>query len=127
MFSLLSKFKVKKLIQLNKLVFRKGVALEDIKEYATLLGREPKREDFIPYDCDGNYIMNHKPIFKGWSVCKDASGEINKVAKLQTVGNSYKIYFNTANGTTLISLEHMIDNCKYNDLAVFFEGNLELN
>ena len=127
MFSLLSNFKVKKLISLNKLVFRKGVTLDDVKKYATLLSKSPKREDFIPYDSDGNLILNHKTIFKGWELCKDASSETKKVAKMQTHGNSYKMYFDTADGTTIISLEHMIDNCTYNDLTVFFEGNLELN
>ena len=127
MFDVLKKYKSKKLITLNSLTFKKNITLYDLKEYATKLGGKPKRTDFIPYDVDGNLILNHKPIFKGWSICKDTSSDIKKVAKLQTHGNSYKIYFDTASGTTIISLEHMCDECTYNDLAIFFEGNLELN
>lgn len=124
--SLLKKYKCKKLVQLNKFVFRKSVTLEDIRSYADALSKKPVRTDFIPYDSEGKFIKGHKPLFKGWSMCPDASSETRKVAKLQTHGNSYKIYFDTADGTTIISLEHMIDNCTYNDLAVLFEGNLEI-
>jgi hypothetical protein len=127
MFDLLKKFKSRKLIKLNDLVFRRGVTLEDIKDYTILLNGKIKRTDFIPYDANGNFILNHKPVFKGWSLCTDTSGEVKKVAKMQTKGNSYKIYFDTAAGSTIISLEHMVDECTYNDLVVFFEGNLELN
>jgi len=123
---ILKKVKSKKLITLNKLIFRKGVDLKVSRDYATELGKEIQRTDFIPYDSDGIMILNHKPIFKGWSVCNDASSDTKKVAKMQTHGNSYKIYFDTANGATIISLENMTDQCKYNDLAIFFEGNLEL-
>lgn len=125
--TLLSKYKLKKLVTLNQFVDRKGVTLEDAKKYSTLLKGKPERVDFIKYNLEGKLDKSIKPIFKGWEICLDTSAEINKVAKLLTVGNSYKIYFNTANGTTIVSLEHMIDECKYNDLAIFFEGNLELN
>jgi hypothetical protein len=124
---ILAKYKLKKLATLNKFVFRKGVELKDIQEYTNLLNGKPQRTDFIPYDNEGNLIENHVPLFKGWTLCTDASSDVKKVAKMQTHGNSYKIYFDTAAGTTIISLEHMIDECKYNDLAIFFEGNLELN
>ena len=123
---LLKKYKCKKLIQLATLLFRKGITLADAQAYANILKGQPKRTDFIPYDSDGNLILNHKPLFKGWSMCTDASSDTKKVAKMQTHGNSYKIYFDTAAGTTLISLEHMVDQCTYNDLTIMFEGNLEL-
>lgn len=123
---LLKKFKSKKLLTLNKFIMRKGVSLLDAKDYTVALVGKPKRTDFIPYDSDGKFIENHKPIFKGWSMCNHASSEIKKVATMQTVGNSYKIYFDTANGVTIISLEHMVDECTYNDLAIFFEDHLEL-
>lgn len=127
MLEVLKKYKGKKLVQLHKFVFRKNMELDDVKTYATILGKQLSRTDFIPYDENGNLILNHKPVFKGWSMCPDASSELNKVAKLQTNGNSYKIYFFTADGPTVITLEHMIDNCTYNDLANLFEGNLEIN
>ena len=127
MLEVLKKYKRKYLMQLHKFVFRKGVTIGDIRAYATILGKQPKRTDFIPYDSEGNLILNHKPLFKGWSLCTEASSETKKVAKLQTHGNSYKVYFDTAVGTTIISLEHMIDECTYNDLANLFEGNLEIN
>lgn len=123
---ILKGFRSKKLLTLNKFVFRKGATLKDIKDYTTELGKIPQRTDFIPYDSEGNLIMNHKPIFKGWSMCEHASSDTKKVASMQTHGNSYKIYFDTAAGVTIISLEHMVDECTYNDLAIFFEGNLEL-
>jgi hypothetical protein len=126
MLEVLKKYKRKTLIQLHKFVFRKDVTIGDIRSYATLLSKEPKRTDFISYDEDGNFILNHKPVFRGWSMCVDASSETKKVAKMQTQGNSYKIYFDTASGTTIISLEHMIDHCTYNDLTNLFEGNLEI-
>lgn len=124
--NLLKKFKCKKLIQLETFIFRKGVTLAEAQEYANHLKGTLKRTDFIPYDSDGNKILNHKPLFKGWTVCEDASSDTKKVASLQTHGNSYKIYFDTAAGSTLITLEHMVDNCKYSDIALMFEGNLEL-
>ena len=127
MLEILKKYKRKYLMQLHKFVFRKGITIEDIRAYAAILGKQPKRTDFIPYDDEGNLILNHKPLFKGWSLCTEASSETKKVAKLQTHGNSYKVYFDTAVGTTIISLEHMIDECTYNDLANLFEGNLEIN
>lgn len=127
MLEVLKKHKRKYLMQLRKFVFRKGVTLEDIRVYATVLGKQPVRTDFIPYDDEGNLILNHKPLFKGWQLCTEASSDTRKVAKLQTNGNSYKAYFDTAAGTTIISLEHMIDECTYNDLAELFQGNLEIN
>lgn len=124
---ILKEFKCKKLITLNKFIYRKGVVnLSTAKDYATELSKSIQRTDFIPYDSDGNLIVGHKPLFKGWTVCEHASSDTKKVASLQTQGNSYKIYFDTAQGATIISLEHMTDNCTYNDLAIFFEGNLEL-
>lgn len=124
---ILKKFKAKKLIQLNKFVFKRGVELSDILDYTKELNKKIKRIDFIPYDSNGDFIEGHKPLFKGWELCTDTSSDTKKVAKMQTHGNSYKIYFDTANGATVISLEHMVDECTYNDLASFFEGNLELN
>lgn len=124
---LLAKYKSKKLLTLNQFVNRKGTTLEDIKAYTKLLAGKPRRQDCIGYDDDGNRILNHKPLFKGWQLCTDTSADVNKVAKLQTNGNSYKIYFMTANGVTIISLENMADEVTYNELAIFFEGNLELN
>lgn len=123
---MLKKYKQKKLITLNKFVNLKGVTIEDIKQYSTMLSKEPKRIDFIPYDAEGVRLIKNEAIFEGWRMCKDTSAEKNKVAMLLTNGNSYKIYFMTANGVTLISLEHMVDNCTFNDLANFFQGNLEL-
>lgn len=101
--------------------------MQDVLDYTVELNKKIKRTDFIPYDSDGNLILGHKPLFKGWELCLDTSAETKKVAKLQTHGNSYKIYFDTENGSVVISLEHMIDECTYSDLATFFEGTLELN
>jgi hypothetical protein len=126
MFEILKKFKVKRLIQLAKFVFKRDVEMVDVLNYTKLLNLKIKRGDFIPYDDDGKFIKGHKPVFKGWALCTDTSSEVKKVAKLITRGNSYKIYFDTANGATIISLEHMIDECTYGDLATFFEGTLEL-
>ena len=123
---LLKKFKSKKLITLNMFIYKKGVNIGDAIDYEKELSKKPHRTDFIPYDSDGNLIQDHKPIFKGWEMCEHASSDTKKVATMQTEGNSYKIYFDTANGTTIISLEHMVDECTYNDLAIFFEGHLEL-
>jgi hypothetical protein len=125
--NILAKFKTKKLIELNKFVFRKGVQLEDIKEYTRELNHKLRRLDFIPYDSDGNLVEGHKPVFKGWTVCIESSSETKKVARLETVGSSYRIYFDTADGAVVVSTEHMIDDCKYFELANLFEGNLELS
>jgi hypothetical protein len=124
---LLKKYKSKKLLQLNSFVFRKNITLADVQQYSTELKKEPQRTDFIPYDSEGKFIKNHKPLFVGWDLCNDSSSNTKKVAKLQTHGNSYRIYFDTSNGVTIVSLEHMIDQATYNDLANFFEGNLELS
>ena len=124
---LLSKYNLDKLVTINQFLNTEGVTLGDLKQYNYLLSKEPKRTDFINYDDKGLIVLGNKPVFKGWRLCKDTSADINKVAKLITVGNSYKIYFMTANGVTIISLENMCDRCTYNDIAIFFDGNLELN
>lgn len=117
---------VKKLVTLNSFVCRKGITLEDVRRYNNELAGRPKRTDFIPYDDEGNKILNHTPLFKGWVVCQETSSTLHKVAKLSTVGSDFRIYFGTANGVTVVSQSHMADECTYNDLALFFEGNLEL-
>ena len=127
MFDILKKYKSKRLITLNKFVTRKNVTFEDIKFYNNLLARRPKREHFIPYDDDGNFIKNHKPLFKGWRVCNDTSDVKSKVAILTTKGNTYRLYFGTANFVEIISLSHAADNCTYNDIALFFKGHLDIN
>lgn len=126
MFSIVRKYKGRFLVTLNKFVSRKNVTIEDIKTYANVLARRPKREHFIPYDDNGEFIKNHKPLFKGWQVCNDTSDELSKVAKLTTQGNTYRIYFGTANGVEIVSLTHGCDNCTFNDIAIFFDGHLEL-
>lgn len=127
MFEILKKHKSRFLLTLNKFVIRKGVTFEEVKKYNDLLARRPKREHFIPFDDEGTFIKNHKPLFKGWRVCGDTSDEKSKVAILTTQGNTFRIYFGTANGVEIMSLSHAADNCTYNDIAIFFEGHLSIN
>lgn len=127
MFATLNKYKVKKLLTLNRFVNKvKSITIDDVKNFNKELSEKPQRTDFIPYDNEGNLILNHKPLFKGWTLCKETSSEKHKVAKLTTVGDSFRLYFDTADGLTLVSTKNMADNCTYNDLAIFFESNLEL-
>jgi hypothetical protein len=55
-------------------------------------------------DDDGKFIKGHKPVFKGWALC--TSTHLVRLRRLlnHQRGNSYKIYFSTANGATIISL-----------------------
>lgn len=101
----------------------KSRSLKDIKAYQKALKKKPSILDFIDYDDKGNRVLNNCPLFRGWSVCKETSSETKKVA---TLGNC-KIYFNTADGVIIVNHQNMSDNVTYNDLAIFFDGNLRLN
>lgn len=87
----------------------------------------PSPLDFINYDLEGVLIKDNVPIFKGWTVCKETSSETKKVAKLVTVQNQYRIYFDTADGVVIWSQSHVADKVKYKDLAYYFENELKLN
>jgi|JI10StandDraft_1071094.scaffolds.fasta_scaffold18462_10 hypothetical protein len=113
--------KFKTLPTLN-IVVGKAKTLDDAKEYERLLKDIPQRTDFINFDKDGFELNENEPIFKGWSVCEEASGEVVKVA---TKGEC-KIYFDTADGVIVVNETNMSDNVTYNDLAIFFESKLEL-
>lgn len=127
MFEYLKGLGHKKLVTLNVFVNKtKLVTLQHVKRYNTDLSQKPSREDFIPFDDQGTRILNHKPLFKGWSVCKDTSDEKTKVAKMVSNSIEYRIYFGTVNGVVVVSHQNMCDNCTYNDLAIFFESGLVL-
>lgn len=118
---------VKKTLRtLNQFVDVNHIAFE-IEAYNEELKGDPKITDFINFDMDGFELNENKPKFKGWEVCEDSSSETKKVAKLVTESNEYRIYFHTDSGVILASQTNMSDNCTYNDLAIFFEGKLEMN
>lgn len=124
---ILKSFNHKRLLTLNMFINKtKVLTLSIVKKYNTELSQQIKRQDFIPYDMDNNFIHNHKPIFKGWSVCEETSDVKTKVAKTMTSGKQYRIYFNTKNNALIMSETNACDNATYNDLAIFFEGKLEL-
>ena len=124
--SVTSKYKLNRLLTLNKFVRRSNVTIDEVIEYNNILSEKPKREDFIPYDEEGKFIENHLTTFLGWSLCTETSSQKNKVAKMIENGIEYRMYFGTANGVTVISHKHACDECSYNDLAIFFEGKLRL-
>ncbi len=127
MIEILKCFKHKRLLTLNMFITKtKVLTLTIVKEYTKELSHPIKRQDFIPYDMNDKFIENHKPIFKNWVVCDETSDINTKVAKTTIDGKTYRIYFNTSNGAVIMSETHACDNAKYNDLAIFFEGKLEL-
>lgn len=110
---------------LNQFVEKAG-SLTIVKKYTDFLQEVPKRTDFIPYDDEGFLLADSEPIFAGWEVCEESSSETKKVAKFKDETNEYRIYFETKEGIIIISNTHMVDEVKYNDLAIFFEGKLKL-
>lgn len=125
---ILKSFKYKNLLTLNMFVNKsKVLTLTIVKEYTIELSHPIKREDFIPYNMKDEFIKDHKPLFKNWVVCNETSDVKTKVAKLVKDGNQYRIYFNTKEGACIMSELHHCDRATYNDLAIFFEGKLELN
>lgn len=103
------------------------ISIEEAKDYNGFLKQEPKIEDFINFDLDGFELNDNEPIFKGWVMDEETSSETKKVAKLTTADNECRIYFHTDSGIIIVDKEKMSDNCTYNDLAIFFEGKLEMN
>lgn len=97
--------------------------LESIKEYADFLDGTPKRTDFISFDDEGFALNDNKPIFKGWEECNEASSETIKVAKLE----DNRVYFDTKDGVIVVNHTNMTDNATYNDLFIFFEGELKIS
>lgn len=129
MFEVLKKLKYKTLPTLNRFILKtKDLDMHLVMKYTKFLSEKPKREDFIPYNSQGELIKDHKPKFKGWTVCPTTSDEKTKVA-MKNLGdnNSCRIYFDTKEGVTIVSYTHMSDFVTYNELAIFFEGKLELN
>lgn len=122
MIARLKKLKFKTAPTLNQFV-KKIDDLKQIKEYVAFLDKEPKRTDFINFDDDGFELNDNVPIFKGWVVCNETSNETIKVAKK----GDNRIYFNTADGTFVTNKTHLTDHLTYNDLFIFFDGNLKLN
>lgn len=118
----LKKLKFKSLPTVNFFI-NKIDDLKSIKDYNTFLSKDPKRTDFINFDSDGFELNDNIPIFKGWLVCTETSNEQIKVAKK----DNCRIYFDTKDGVIVVNETNMVDNCTYNDLAIFFEGKLELN
>lgn len=94
-----------------------------IKKYNNFLKKEPKITDFINFDRDGYVLNDNVPLFKGWSVCEESSSETIKVPRLE----NNLIYFETKEGIFISNFQNMSDQLKYNDLFIFFEGNLKLN
>lgn len=121
MIEVLKDKKYKSLPTLNTFVSREK-DLKLIKKYNDFLKTVPKRTDFISYDFDGVQLLDNKELFKGWIVCSKTSNDTIKVA---TRGNA-KIYFDTADGVIVVNHEKMTDKATYNDLAIFFDGNLKL-
>lgn len=105
----------------------KEILYTNLMEFVKDLKKVPKITDFIDYDLKGFQVQDNKPIFKGWTVCEETSSETKKVPTLKTKNNVYKIYFDTKDGVIISSETHMSDQLTYNDLAYFFEGNLELS
>lgn len=122
MIELLKELGYKKAPTLNEFV-KNSDDLDAIKMYCKFLDEIPKRIDFIDFDDDGFALNENEPIFKGWEVCEEASGENIKVAKLDNI----RVYFNTKDGVIVASHTNMSDQVTYNDLFIFFEGKLELN
>jgi hypothetical protein len=112
----------KTLLTLNQFT-DKAKTIEEVKEYNNYLKGIPKRTDFISFDDDGFALNDNKPKFKGWTVCEETSNDTIKVAKKENC----RIYFDTKDGVIIVSETNMSDNCTYNDLAIFFDGKLELN
>ena len=106
---------------LNQFV-KKTDDIKLIKEYVKFLDQKPKRTDFINYDSEG-FQINNVPLFKGWEVCDESSSDKLKVAKK----GDNRIYFDTQDGVLVMSKTNACDQTTYNDLFIFFEGNLKLN
>lgn len=117
---------VKTLKTLNQFVDY-AMTLEDVEAYNKELKELPKITDFINYDLDGFEINENVPKFKGWEVDEETSSETKKVAKMVTKNNEYRVYFHTDSGIIISSTTNMSDHVTYNDLAIFFEGKLEMN
>jgi len=127
MITFLKKHRFKHIVSLSTILFkRKSITIDELKHYNVELSKGIRREDFIPYDKEGNRILNHKPIFKGWTVCDETSDVKTKVAKLSNEHNNYRIYFGTAKGALIVSETNACDDCTYRDLTIFFENKLEL-
>lgn len=101
----------------------KANSLKEVKDYNEFLYGIPKRTDFINFDDDGYELNDNVPFFKGWDVCEEASNETIKVARKEDC----RIYFDTADGVIIVNETNMTDNATYNDLAIFFNSELELN
>jgi hypothetical protein len=126
--NILKSFKYKHLLTLNMFLNKtKVLTLSIAKDYCKELSQPIKREDFIPYNMKNEFIKDHKPLFKDWVVCNETSDVKTKVAKLVKNGRHYRIYFNTKEGAYIMSDTNSCDHAKYNDLAIFFEGKLELS
>jgi len=106
---------------LNQFV-KKVKDLDLILKYVKFLDNKPQRTDFINYDSEGFQIDN-TPIFKGWEVCEATSNEKLKVAKK----GDNRIYFDTGDGVLVMNKTNACDQTTYNDLFIFFDGNLKLN
>lgn len=118
----LKKLKFKTAPTLNNFI-KKVDNINDIKAYVSFLDKIPKRTDFINFDEDGFELNDNKPLFKGWSVCQEASNDTIKVAKK----GDNRIYFDTKDGVIIVSHTNMCDNATYNELFIFFDNNLQLN
>ncbi len=122
MIKLLKELGFKTAPTLNQFI-KKSDDLDAIKMYCIFLDQEPKRTDFIDFDSDGFALNDNVPLFKGWSVCEEASGEEKKVA----LKDKTRIYFETGVGVMILGDMQMTDKATYNDLFIFFEGKLKLN
>ena len=98
-------------------------SLEEIRAYNEFLKGEPQRKDFLDFDNEGFALNDNEPMFKNWFVCEETSIENTQVARI----DNNRVYFNTDNGVFLMNDKHLSDNLTYNELFIFFEGNLELN
>lgn len=106
---------------LNQFV-KKVDDIELIKSYNKFLEGIPQRTDFISFDDEGFALNENEPIFEGWDVCHDTSGETVKVAKLE----NNRVYFGTKDGVLVANHSNLCDQTTYNDLFIFFEGKLKL-
>ena len=124
----LKKLKFKTAPTLNEFV-KKVDDIKQIKEYVAFLDKEPQRTDFIDFDTDGFALNDNIPLFKGWDVCQEASGDADEDGKSKTVAikDKTRIYFETRDGVLIIGEHLMSDKVTYNDLFIFFEGKLKLN
>lgn len=118
----LNDFGTKKLLTINQFIDQSN-SLEDIKEYNSLLSKNPEISDFLDFDIDGFFLSDNKRLFKGFVECRETSSEKRKVAKKDDT----LIYFYTKDGVIMIDKDKMTTESTYNDLAIFFDGKLEFN